>query len=145
VDEDGRHLSEFQGVDVRFLGGSQNVKDYLLKYLVKQHAKYWAFHRLPGNRVRVKLATLFAWYFRVRIFGMSKSLLKLAKSWRSSCVPVPSQDCKFLGFTSTFHVWKIFYRPYNISPSMFWSGFIDCGSIERSDFYLSLLRVVSYN
>jgi hypothetical protein len=145
VDNEGKQLSEFQGVDVKFVGGSQNVKDYLLKYLVKQHAKYWAFHRLPGNRVRVKLATLFAWYFRVRIFGMSKSLLKLAKSWRSSSSFVPSQDCEFLGFTSSFHVWKVFYRTFSISPSMFWSGFIESGSIESSDFYLPRLRVVSYN
>ncbi len=143
VDNEGKQLSEFQGVDVKFIGGSQNVKDYLLKYLVKQHSHYWAFHRLPGNRVRVKLATLFAWYFRVRIFGMSKSLLKLARSLRSSWVP--SADCEFKGFTYAFYVWKTFYRFFNISPSMFWSGFIDCGSIERSDFYLPFLRVVSYN
>jgi hypothetical protein len=143
VDNEGKHLSQVQGVDVQFIGGSQNVKDYLLKYLVKQHAKYWAFHRLPGNRVRVKLATLFAWYFRVRIFGMSKSLLKLARSLCSS--RVSSQDCEFVGFTSPFCVWKTFYRPYGVSPSMFWSGFIDMGSVERSDFYLPFLRVVSYN
>ena len=139
VDNEGKQLSQFQGVDVKFIGGSQNVKDYLLKYLVKQHSHYWAFHKLPGNRVRVKLATLFAWYFRVRIFGMSKSLLKLAKAWRSSWVPSP--DCEFKGFTSSFHVWKAFYRTFNISPSMFWSGFIDMGSIERPDFYLPYLRV----
>jgi len=142
VDNEGKQLSQCQGVDVKFIGGSQNVKDYLLKYLVKQHSKYWAFHKLPNNRVRVKLATLFAWYFRVRIFGMSKSLLKLARSLRSSWVP---QECEFVGFTSAFHVWKAFYRSFNITPGMFWSGFIEMGSIERSDFYLPflLLRVVS--
>ena len=145
VDNEGRQLSEFQGVDVKFIGGSQNVKDYLLKYLVKQHANYWAFHRLPGNpvRVRVKLATLFAWYFRVRIFGMSKSLLNFARSLRSS--RLPSKDCEFVGFTSSFYVWRCFYAPFNITPGMFWSGFIECVSIERSDFYLPYLRCVSYN
>jgi len=73
VDENGNPLAAMQGVDVRFIGSFENVKNYVVKYLVKHHNKYWAFHR-QGDRVRVRLATLYIWYFRVRIFGMSRDI-----------------------------------------------------------------------
>ena len=134
VDEDGNHLSEFQGVDVRFIGSFQNVKEYVIKYLIKGHNKYWSFHRV-GDKVKVRLSTLFIWYFRVKLFGMSMDLRRPRGSRSFSFV--------FVGLVSTFSVWRVFYRPYNIAMSVMWLGLMDTGGIERDLFYFPYLRVLS--
>jgi hypothetical protein len=134
VDEDGRHLSEFQGVDVRFIGSIHNVKDYVVKYLVKGHNKYFLFHRV-GDQVKVRLSTLFIWYFRVKLFGMSRDLRRPVNVKSSS-------SFSFVGLVSTFSVWRVFYRPFNIAISVMWVGLIDTGGIEDDIFYLPYLRVL---
>jgi hypothetical protein len=74
VDDDGNPLCAPQGVDIRYVGRDVRVvKDYLLKYLVKDHWKVWAVEVKDGV-VRVRLSTLLIWLFRVRLFGMSQNL-----------------------------------------------------------------------
>jgi hypothetical protein len=128
---EGVQLSAFNGVDVQFIGGAENVRAYLLKYLVKNHHRYWEYRKLPDGRVRVREATLWMWYFRVKLFGMSRDLRRPKK--------VPS-GVQFIGFTSLERVWWLFYRPYRISEECFWSGFIDMGGIERPSVWLPYLR-----
>jgi hypothetical protein len=124
------NLSAFQGVDVEFIGSSENVREYLLKYLVKRHHRYWDFEKLPDGRVRVRESTLWMWYFRVRLFGMSRDLRRPKRA---------SSGVELLGFTTLDRVWELFYRPLGISEDVFWSGFIDMGGIERSYLWLSRL------
>jgi hypothetical protein len=128
---EGKQLSAFQGVDVRFIGSAENVRDYVVKYLVKGHSRYWDYEKLPDGRVRVREATLWMWYFRVKLFGMSRDLRRPKRA---------SSGVEFVGFTSLERVWELFYRPFGISEEVFWSGFIDMGGIERSDLWLSYLR-----
>ncbi len=132
VDDQGNPLSEFQGVDVRFVGSFENVKDYLVKYLVKSHSKYWAFHR-DGDKVRVRLATLFIWYFRVKLFGMSRDLRRPRFQASGGFV--------FVGLVSLFSVWRVFYRRFNILMPVMWLGLMDTGGAERDILYLPYLRV----
>jgi hypothetical protein len=136
VDDNGNPLSEFQGVDVRFIGSVENVKDYLVKYLIKGHNKYWAFHR-NGDKVKVRLSTLFIWYFRVKLFGMSRDLRRPKQSKAFSF--------SFVGLVSLFSVWRVFYRPFGISMFFMWIGLMDTGGIERDISYLSYLRVLALN
>jgi len=136
VDEQGNPLSEFQGVDVRFIGSFQNVKEYVVKYLVKGHNKYWAFYRY-GDKVKVRLATLFIWYFRVKLFGMSRDLRRFKSTKPSSFV--------FVGLVSLFSVWRVFYLPYGVAMAVMWHCFVDTGGAERDIFYLPYLRVLGLN
>jgi len=128
---DGKHLSAFQGVDVQFIGSPENVRRYLLKYLVKNHHRYWDYQKLSDGRVRVREATLWMWYFRVKLFGMSRDIRRCSKK---------ASGFQFVGFTSLERVWWLFYRPYRISEEVFWSGFIDAGGIEVSSIWLPYLR-----
>jgi len=131
VDDKGNPLSEYQGVDVRFVGSFENVKDYVVKYLIKGHNKYWSFYR-DGDKVRVRLATLFIWYFRVKLFGMSRDLRRPKQS---------SSGFVLVGLVSLFSVWRVFYRPHNILMPVMWLGLMDTGGAERDIIYLSYLRV----
>ncbi len=133
LDENGNSLSEFQGVDLRFIGSFQNVKDYVVKYLIKSHSKYWAFYR-DGDKVKVRLSTLWIWYFRVKLFGMSQDLRRPKSSQFSGF--------SFVGVVSLFSVWRVFYRPYNIAMSVMWVGLMDTGGIEEDIFYSRYLRVL---
>jgi hypothetical protein len=123
-------LSAFQGVDIEFVGNAENVREYLLKYLVKMHHRYWDYQKLLDGRVRVREATLWMWYFRVKLFGMSRDIRRSKRQ---------SSGVEFVGFTSLDRVWWLFYRPYRISEDVFWSGFIDMGGIERSSVWLPYL------
>ena len=127
---EGGQLSAFQGVDVEFIGSSENVREYLIKYLVKGHNRYWDFRKLPDGRVRVREATLWMWYFRVKLFGMSRDIRRPKRA---------SSGVEFVGFTSLDRVWRLFYRPFGVSEDVFWSGFIDMGGIERASFWLPYL------
>jgi len=128
---EGEQLSAFQGVDVKFIGSAENVRQYLLKYLVKNHHRYWDYQKLSDGRVRVREASLWMWYFRVTLFGMSRGKRRCSKR---------ASGFQFVGFTSLERVWWLFYRPYRISEEVFWSGFIDAGSIEVSSIWLPYLR-----
>ncbi len=68
VDDDGRKLCAKQGVDIRYIGRDvEKVKNYVLKYLVKDHWKIWAIEVKDGL-VRARLSTLLIWLFKVRLF-----------------------------------------------------------------------------
>lgn len=137
VDDNGNPLSASHGVDIRFIGDFENVKNYVVKYLVKSHHKYWAFHRYRDGdevKVRVRLSTLFIWYFRVKLFGMSRDI-------RRSNFQV-SSDFVFVGLVFSFSVWRVLYRTFNISLDVMWLCLMDVGDIERDIVYLSHLRVL---
>lgn len=135
VDDYGNPLSAPQGVDVKFIGSFENVKDYVVKYLVKGHNKYWAFYR-DGDRVKVRLATLFIWYFRVKLFGMSRDIRR-----PRSCSSV---DFVFVGLVSLFSVWRVLYRSYGVSLAVMWLSLMDAGDIESDIVYLEHLCVFRF-
>lgn len=84
VDDEGRSLCAPQGVDIRYIGRDvQRVKDYILKYLVKEHWKIWAYDVREGV-VRVRLSALLIWLFRVRLFGMSQKLKRFERERKRS-------------------------------------------------------------
>jgi hypothetical protein len=79
VDDFGNPLCAPQGVDIRYIGRNvRAVKEYLLKYLVKDHWKIWAIE-VKGGIVRARLSTLLIWLFKVRLFGMSRNLKRPQK------------------------------------------------------------------
>jgi hypothetical protein len=100
VDDQGRALCLRNGIDVKYIGTNvQEVKNYILKYLVKDHSKIWGFEVI-GGLVRVRLCTLLAWVFRVRFIGFSQKI-KRAVSAVSDKKP-----CVFLGRTSVYRLWR---------------------------------------
>jgi len=83
VDDEGRPLCAPQGVDIRYIGRDvERVKNYVLKYLVKDHWKIWAVEVKDGL-VRARLSALLIWLFKVRLFGMSQKLKRVVKPKRS--------------------------------------------------------------
>jgi len=139
-------LSAFQGVDVEFIGRDvERVKDYVLKYLVKNHHKYWQFY-IRGDEVTVRLSTLLIWYFRVPLLGMSRSLRRLVRvmraRFRAQCDN--SEFGVFVGISDFWLVWRLMYKPLKIPLSEFFRGFIDCGGVVRSWVYVHSLLVQRY-
>jgi hypothetical protein len=143
---EGAHLSAFNGVDVEFIGRDvEKVKEYVLKYLVKNHGKYWWFS-VRGDEVTVRLSTLLIWYFRVPLLGMSRSLRQLVRVMRAR-YRAQSQGSEFgvfVGISDFWHVWRLLYKPLNIPISEFFLGFIDCGGVVRSWVYVHSLLVQRY-
>ena len=82
VDDEGRPLCAPQGVDIRYIGRNvEKVKAYVLEYLVEDHEEIWAVEKRDGM-VRVRLSALLIWLFRVRLFGMSQKIKRVAKEKR---------------------------------------------------------------
>jgi len=144
---EGVQLSAFQGVDVEFIGRDvERVKSYVLKYLVKGHHKYWGFY-IRGDEVTVRLSTLFMWYFRVPLLGMSRSIRALARAVRSrfrAQFENSGEFGVFVGISDFWLVWRLFYKPLKIPLSQFFLGFIDCGGVERSWVHVHSLLVQRY-
>jgi hypothetical protein len=144
---EGGHLSAFQGVDVEFIGHDvERVKSYVLKYLVKNHGKYWQFC-VRGDEVTVRLSTLFMWYFRVPLLFMSRSIRALARAVRSrfrAHLENSGEFGVFVGISDFWHVWRLLYKPLKIPLSEFFLGFIDCGGVERSWVHVYSLLVERY-
>ncbi len=115
-------LSEFQGVDVKFIGSQENAKAYVLKYLTKAQNSYWRYEVYLDEqgkvKVRVRLSTCYMWYFRVKLFFASRSIRR-PKSKPSGW--------QIAGLTNAHKVWKFFYRRFGIDKHQFWSGFLDRG------------------
>jgi hypothetical protein len=102
VDDKGNRLCADQGVDIRYIGRNvERVKEYVLKYLVKDHDKVWGV-RVEGGLVRVRLSTLLIWAFRVRMFGMSQ---KFKRAMRAKYY-----SCEFLGKTSVYLLWRFVFN-----------------------------------
>jgi len=82
VDDEGRPLCAPQGVDICYVGQNvEKVKAYVLEYLVKDHWDIWAVE-IKDGMVRVRLCALLIWLFRVRLFGMSQKIKRVAKEKR---------------------------------------------------------------
>ncbi|WP_340695935.1 hypothetical protein [Hydrogenobacter thermophilus] len=123
-DSCGNSLSAFQGIDVKFIGRNvQKVKNYVLKYMVKSHGKYWAFS-LRGDRVTVRLSTLLLWYFRVRIFSSSRHLFIRRCQYDNS-------SFSFTGYVSVVLVYQRYYEPYGITFKQFLLGLYYSETLEK--------------
>jgi hypothetical protein len=143
---DGVQLSAFQGVDVEFIGHDvEKVRNYVLKYLVKNHDKYWHLY-IRGDEVTVRLSTLLMWYFRVPLLGMSRSIRALARALRARARSQSdgSEFGVFVGISDFWLLWRLFYKPLKIPLSQFFLGFIDCGGVERSWVHVYSLLVERY-
>ncbi len=118
-----KQLSEFQGVDVKFIGSHENAKAYVLKYLTKAQNTYWRYEVFQDEngkvKVRVRLSTCYAWYFRVKFFFCSRSIRRPKRTKPSGW--------QIAGITNAHKVWKFFYRRLGIDKHQFWSGFLDRG------------------
>ncbi len=140
-DEKGKNISAFQGLDIEFIGKNvEKVKAYLLKYMVKSHSKYWSFgvkgdvrSFLSGKgsiAVLVRWSTLVMWFYRIRLFGMSRDFLK------------PSHDSSpsfFLGFIPLTVLYSLRYEPYLIKFSEFLRGLYYTETLDL-DTYLPVFR-----
>jgi hypothetical protein len=117
-----RQLSEFQGVDVKFIGSEENARAYVLKYLTKAQNTYWRYEIYQAEdgtiKVRVRLSTCYMWYYRVKLFFASRTIRRPKRA---------SSGWQIAGLTNIHKVWKFFYRPLGVSKYQFWSGFIDRG------------------
>jgi hypothetical protein len=126
------YKSVFQGVDVQFIGrDTKKIKAYLLKYLVKSHHKYWSFSISSDGHVRVRLATLLMWYFRVRLFFMSRLLKR---------VSLQTSQSSLYGFIPISILYRAYYEPLGIAFSEFYRCFYDCGSLEKDGLLFCLSR-----
>jgi hypothetical protein len=107
VDDNGNRLCEPQGVDIKYLGRDvRKVKQYILKYLVKDHANIWGYKERNGL-IRVRLSTLLIWAFRVRLFGASQ---KIKRPDRDRCYV-----SEFIGKTSVYWLWRFVFRSYDFA------------------------------
>jgi hypothetical protein len=107
VDDSGNRLCADQGVDIKYVGrDAGKVKDYILKYLVKEHDKIWGV-RIEGGLVRVRLSTLLIWAFRVRMFGMSQ---KFKRAMRAKYY-----SYEFLGKTSVYWLWRFVFDGFDFA------------------------------
>ncbi len=136
-----KQLSAFQGVDVEFLGNNvQAVREYVVKYLVKDFPKLWVFHIDKDWNVKVRLSTLLMWYFRVRLLMMSRSIARLRVR---PVYPSPSSEFSvFVGYADINRVWSYYYKPYGISFREFLVGFLNTMDLEKDwIFWDSILEV----
>jgi hypothetical protein len=138
-----RQLSAFQGVDVKFLGNNvQAVRDYAVKYLVKDFPKLWRFHMDKDWNVSVRVSTLLLWYFRVRLLMMSKSIARLRSR---PVVPSSSSEfCVFVGYSDVNLVWSYYYKPLGIAFSEFLVGLLDVMDLEKDWIFWDSILVVRY-
>jgi hypothetical protein len=119
-------------VDVQFIGrDTEKIKAYLLKYLVKSHHKYWSFSISSDGEVRVRLATLLMWYFRVRLFFMSRLLKR---------VSLQTSQASLYGFIRISTLYRFYYKPLGIAFSEFYRCFYNCGSLEKDGLLFCLSR-----
>jgi len=129
VDDEGRPLCAPQGVDIRYIGRDvQRVKDYVLKYLVKDHWRVWGIEVKDGL-VRARLSTLLIWLFRVRLFGMSQKLKRPVK--------VSKGKVKFHGRVP---LRVVYVRVgYDVPYEEFKRGFLRRGKLKFDGSYLPVL------
>jgi hypothetical protein len=129
VDDEGRPLCAPQGVDIRYIGRDvQRVKDYVLKYLVKDHWKVWAVEVKDGV-VRARLSTLLIWLFKVRLFGMSHKLKRPAKVSKGKLI-----------FYGRVPLYSLYRRVgYNVPYDEFKKEFLRRGKLKFEGSYLPIL------
>jgi len=129
----GKNLSAFQGVDIKFIGrDTEKIRAYLLKYLVKSHHTYWSFSISSDGQVRVRLSTLLMWYFRIRLFFMSRLLKRVA---------FESSQASLYGFLPISVLYRAYYKRMGIAFTEFYRCFYNCGSLEKDGLLFSLSKV----
>ncbi len=129
VDDDGRPLCAPNGIDIRYIGRDvEKVKNYVLKYLVKDHWKVWAIEVKDGL-VRARLSTLLIWLFKVRLFGMSQKLKRPVK--------VSKGKVKFHGSVPLHLVYR--RVGYDMPYDEFKKGFLFRGMLKFENSYLPVL------
>jgi len=138
VDDEGRPLCAPNGVDLKCIGRNvQFVREYVLKYLVKQHKQYWGFRLLPDGRVAFRRSTGYIWLFKVRLFGMSQDIrakvreyLKSRRGDKSVC------GWKWYGVVSANRLHKLFYKPLGIPFESWIEVLPERGYMEYPDRHL---------
>jgi len=112
VDDEGNPLCAPQGVDLVYIGRDvQRVRDYVLKYLVKNHHKYWRVQMLPDGMVAFRRSSACIWLYRVRLFAMSQDIrAKLKENSKDGAKGL----FVFYGFVSANRLHKLFYKPLGI-------------------------------
>jgi hypothetical protein len=141
VDDRGNPLCAPNGVDLDYIGRDvQRVRDYVLKYLVKQHHKYWAVQELPNGMVAFRRSTARIWLYRVRLFGMSQDIrAKLREKQKEDKANKKPSGYKFYGTVSANKLHKHVYKPFGI-PWWYWVGNLpEIGSMEYEDSLLPIL------
>lgn len=143
VDDAGNPLCAPQGVDLEYIGRDvQHVRDYVLKYLVKQHHKYWMVQELPNGMVAYRRATTRIWLYRVRLFGMSqdiRALWKEREEKRKQEGNKKPSEFVFYGSVSANRLHKFVYEPYGI-PYWYWmENLPEIGWMEYEDKLLPVL------
>ncbi|WP_424180737.1 rolling circle replication-associated protein [Thermocrinis sp.] len=121
VDDEGKPLCAPHGVDLWYIGRNvQQVRDYVLKYLVKQHHRYWAVEELPNGMVAFRRSTSRIWLYRVKLFGMSQDIrAMLRERQRERVANRKPLEVKFYGSVSANRLHKHFYKPLGI-PWGYW-------------------------
>jgi hypothetical protein len=141
VDDEGNSLCAPNGVDLKYIGRNvSQVRDYVVKYLVKNHHKYWAVQELPNGMVAYRRSTVRMWLYRVKLFGMSQDIRALLKEKRreDQANKKPS-GLKFYGTVSANRLHKLFYDPLGI-PWWYWvANLSEICSMEYEDGVLPVL------
>ncbi len=139
VDDRGNPLCAPQGVDLKYLGRNVSaVRDYLLKYLVKDHHRYWRVQLLSDGRVVYRKSSALIWLYKVRLFGMSRDIRAKHRE-RESSRPKRASDYVFYGFVSANSLHKLFYRSDGLSYEEFLEGLGKRCALEFSEDRLPIL------
>jgi len=120
VDDEGNPLCAPQGVDLLYIGRDvQKVRDYVLKYLVKNHHKYWRVQLLPDGMVAFRESSSCMWLYRVRLFGMSQDIRAKLKERSKEGSKGDFAGYNFFGSVSANRLHKLVYSPLGI-PFEYW-------------------------
>jgi hypothetical protein len=128
VDDRGRPLCAPNGIDIRYIGlNVRRVKEYVLKYLVKDHEKIWAVEVKDGV-VRARLSTLLIWLFRVRLFFLSQKIKR------------PVKQKKKVVFHGQVALRAVYVRVgYDVPYERFKEEFLRRGILKFENLYLPIL------
>jgi hypothetical protein len=136
VDDDGNLLCARHGVDLRFVrGGVNEVRAYVLKYLVKNHHKYWRVEVYPDGRVAYRKSSSLMWVFRVRLFGMSQDIRASLREKEKSREKGSSKWIWY-GTVPSIRVYRLFYAPLGIAWELWINHLPDKCYLEFPDRHL---------
>ncbi len=147
VDDEGNPLCAPQGVDLKYIGRDvQRVRDYCLKYLVKNHHKYWRVQLLPDGRVAFRRSSSRMWLYKVKLFGMSQDIrAKMREKSKEDKANKGASDYTFFGSVSANRLHKLVYKPLGI-PYEYWiDNLPEIGWMEYSDDRLPELVPSAFN
>jgi hypothetical protein len=136
VDDEGNQLCARHGVDLKIVrGGVDEVRAYVLKYLVKNHAKYWRVEIYPDGRVAFRRSSALMWLYRVRLFGMSQDIRELLRKKEAGRERGRSKWVRY-GTVPSSRVYRLFYKPLGIAWELWVYHLPDKCYMEFSDRYL---------